>query len=318
MARASHVNSTSTFFRLPLEIRQEIYRHVFGSSVFRLKEQMQPQYMIEDHSYQCDICDEPQGSEGIKAKEHQEILLEATRYLRSNGDNVLQENTYNSVVTALLATSHQIYVEALPVFYGEAHIHFSIKARLPLTLHAFQSHLPLVKHLTLDFSYLIISYDYWQIRFPRAVGETPREIVVREIADTIDFVVKNCPRLRSFALHLLSDIDAGRNDFLHGSLLHDDPGTGVVVEALGKLRVRDTISIIAVAGDGEYARIRTAIAPLDQWTKLRLGSWPERRLVSWPGLTLSEDQIEALQYLLYMDEQRAITMWSYKPPTSKS
>ncbi|MCJ1458778.1 hypothetical protein MMC28_009152 [Mycoblastus sanguinarius] len=167
---------SSSFLQLPPELRQEIYRNVFGCRVFRMKEQIQRQQMM----YQELQEGWPKTFDVPNDREHQDFVLDATRFLRSNGDYVLPENYAHSLVTALLTTSHKIYEEFLPIFYREVYIHFSIRARLPLTIHSLQPHLHHMKHLSIDFSFLHFLQQLHRMRRSFWFGDGVEEDGVKE------------------------------------------------------------------------------------------------------------------------------------------
>jgi hypothetical protein len=84
-------------------------------------------------------------------------------------------------------------------------------------------------------------------------------------------------------------------DFLRSTLDRNvsyNHGKEYTVNALKKLRVGDTITIIALATEESCISLRrtTAMAPLKQWQTLKLGKWP--------GISITGKQIWATKSLI--------------------
>ena len=208
LATVPMAHPSSHFFLLPLELRREVYQYIFSAWAVPLIEQTRGQRLAGPTSPTL-------MSDYDKA--HQDLVLEATRFLRSNGQYVLDDKISNKSWTAIFRTCREIYLEALPKVFREASIRFSIRARLPLTLHCFQDNLPLLRHLSIDFSYLRFA-DKNKIMY-ECLGQKENAID-DEIASCINYIAEKCRSLHTFALHLLSDqCRCGcSNDAVHSSL----------------------------------------------------------------------------------------------------
>jgi len=300
------------FFKLPAELRLKVYAHLFTESTVRLKEQMLPQSTMLDNSTRwCPNC-RMNHHDPARAREHHDSVLEATHFLRSGGQCAVGQDPPTHLV-ALFMACRQMYNEALPLFYREAYFHWSIRTRIPMELSSFQNQLSEMRHLSLDFSYMLLGSE--NRRGERIQREEKTDI---EIAKAISYVAQHCPNLRTFELHLLSDYSHYEecDDFIQGSVDTFYYRTKHTVEALKgiKNKVRDAITIIAVAGKNiqggdEYRVLLEAIAPKKAWSAVEL-----RR--KWPSITLTDDQALSLEHVI--DWGREIRMWSFLPKQSKA
>lgn len=185
------VGSPQHLFRLPLVVRQRIYRLVFPNSTFR--SQMQKIFLIYG----------PQ-----------------------------------SYPKSLLSTCRAIREDASPSFYGKACFHYSLVSILPMTLETSNLRLPILMHLSLDLSCWDLGEELQRVWMEavsdldrrcaekqklRQAGESGNndddqdgdtvQVLIPEYADKhmaacVNTVAANCPFLRTFALHLLSSVDA--------------------------------------------------------------------------------------------------------------
>lgn len=285
-------NSSTHFLRLPLEIREDIYIRVFPCSTFRLSEQI--------------------GSS-------------------------LESTVHETSTTALLMTCHAIYEDATPIFYQEARIHFSMSWKnTSKTIDSTHIRLPLLTHVSIGFCCCRL-FDQYLYRSQR-MQERPcdvKEAADNQIAKCIDSISANCPLLRTFTLHLLSactEYETGLPEWVDGSFLqtvlerptYSLEGSEIIsyssarsMDALKRLTVRDTVSIVAVATEhsperGDMFRFtREAFAPTEDWNTLVLRGWP--------GITLSHAQKSEVNDLLCdLYPCSRIRLWYYQPPGSKA
>lgn len=289
-------NKSSLFFQLPTEIRHDVYGHVFPCSTFR-------------------------------------------SVVGSSGPSVPSTSA-----VALLMTCHAIHQEATPFFYREARIHFSMTwQRLQQSIDRTPIRLPLLVHVSLDFCCLSLHEEYednsermknWhnnpgRYRFPTAEVE---EAVDRQFAHCIDAISTNCPLLQSFTLHLLPCKDRHYvedhfKDILQEVLKSAESCSrpSYTIDSLKKLKVRDTIVVVAAAidelitGYHTYRNVRDAIAPSVDWGMLVLSEWP--------GISLTRDQNMGVKALMVLPEDYVgrslrpnanIHLWYYQPPGSKA
>lgn len=291
-------NQFSPFFRVPVEVRHDIYHQLFPCSKFRYKEH-------------ADDASEPRAP----------FIL----------------------TIAPLTTCYAIHEEATPFFYREARIHYSMSWRHPTrTIDMTTIWLPLLVHISIDFCCLGLRNEYgndskrmaeW-CKSPEEDECPLREIeraVDRQVAECIDSISTHCSLLRSFTLHMLSseseyDDEGEPQIFLQEALeLADGRGRQpLTLGALKKLKVRDTIVVVAVAIDYVqangymYSKVREAIAPLNEWQVLALKEWP--------GISLTEEQDMEMEELkcfaadlpepMFLDAE--IYLWYYQPPGSKA
>ena len=184
-------------------------------------------------------------------------------------------------------------------------MHFSISARLPLSISTLELHLPIIRHLSLDYSFLnTIHSGRYDSRRDHDHGRPDKEM-----AECIEYCIDQCRALRTLTLHVLSDIRCSscNSDLMHIALEHAE----LTPTALCKLKVRDLITIIAVGDSNSYLGVRTAVAPQYDW-KCDM-------FCRWPGMRLTTEQREASEQCL-MDSQYeypAIWAWYHRPPTSK-
>lgn len=291
----SLANMSAPLFRLPLEIRRDIYTHVFPSTTLRLTEQM---------------------------------IVRA-----------FEISVTKTSATALLKTCSALHEEATPVFYHNARMHYSISWQNPEEpIESTRICLSLLRHISIDFSCLVISGELARKTRIEEVeqrniqndaaepAETNKEGISRAqsamenvdkaIAACIDSISANCPLLRTFALHLLSHscFEYGLQDILQNALdgvdSYNNVGTKHTIEALKKLRVRDTIAIIAVATERDYINVLKAITPIKEWQTLKLRKWP--------GISITAKQVRAVASLVCglggtYDDDTDILMWCYRP-----
>ena len=298
------------FFNFSPEIRQEIYIHFFPNSTVRLKEQMLPQRTFvsgvsEEDAHYCEECDSFHANQILTGRYHDDVL-EATRFLRSGGSYDFGEDPPTEVV-ALFMTCRQIHNEALPLFYREAHFHWSMRSRFSTELSLFQAQLPQMKHLSIDFSFLTNATEYRR-------RDDVHKTVDKEIGRIIKYIARHCRGLQTFALHLLSDYWESEDgfDFLHTAIeprIWDD--RLYTNEALARLKgkVRDTVSIISVGPERGYGRLRGAIAPLEKWKSVE--HWHD-----WPDLSVNYEQAGALGFMT--EDDRKVRMWYFVPKSSKA
>jgi len=294
-------NKSSSFFQLPTEVRHGVYGRVFPCSTFRLRRQV------------VGAC-EPQAP--------------------------------STSATALLLTCYAIHEEAVPLFYRAARIHFSMSWREPTeSIILSPIRLPLLVHISIDFCCLGLDDQYeedlerMQFCPNKIIGEDcecPKigieEAADRRVAECINKISTNSPLLQSFTLHLLSSITeyglSGEDKdillYALGSAEYRGCSSSTM-DSLKKLKVRDTIVIVAVAVDYPgtnaymYSGIREAIAPLEEWEFSELSEWP--------GISLTGEQKKDVHKVLEHTEMfnfrktevaAEIRFWYYQPPGSKA
>lgn len=137
---------------LARELRLMVYRHLFQTSgTLRLEEQLPA-------SRSCHSSWKPSECVNDEDRDYQDDVLEATLFLRWTGQlrelAALMEPEYQPITStaAILATCRVIYHEAVPIFYAESPIHFSIRSHLQLEMNSLQPWLLSIKHLSVDFS----------------------------------------------------------------------------------------------------------------------------------------------------------------------
>lgn len=231
----------------------------------------------------------------------------------------------------------------MPYFYQEGHIHFSMSwAESKKTIESTQIQLPFLMYLSIDFSCLGLEarlekrmlrwYEYQSGKDGYDYSDHPEPIAEekadKQIAACIDSITAKCPLLRTFTLHLLSGHyseepyhlwDDSEKDFLREALESEFDRTAHTVQALKKLKVRDTIVIVAVARDHYnaidymYYDVRKVFARVNQWSVLVLRKWP--------GISLTEKQVREVKCLacvMTLDYEPEIRLWYFQPQGSKA
>ncbi len=140
----------------------------------------------------------------------------------------------------------------------------------------------------------------------------------KQVAPCMDTISTNCPLLREFFHHLIffdcPETFYETMDSLQGTLDTYHYRTQHTAEALTNLKVRDTIAIVAVGTDAEYATIRSAVAPLEKWQA--------PNLIRRPGTKPTQAQNHQVSGLLFggwgsYHENIHIKMWYFWPQGSK-
>ena len=236
-----------------------IYVQLFSYGTFRLKEQMRPVSNIRDD---YGILNLPESQISKTWTEKQDNVLEATHFLRSGDEYVLDTIWTPPYTTAILATCKSINEEVTPVFVKVAEVHWSIRAELNLAINALGEKLPWLRHLSIDFSFLrnFTADDFshpFAAWFRRQKAKVQRdsghdfnhdtERSENEIAECLDFVATHCRCLDTFTLHLLSDTcgTCCNVDHINNALLRHMRPSNPVGQALARIHVRDMIAIIA-------------------------------------------------------------------------
>jgi len=142
--------------------------------------------------------------------------------------------------------------------------------------------------------------------------------VDKQVAACTDTISTNCPLLREFSHHLISfdcpETFYKTTDFLQETLDAYHYWNQHSLEALTDLKVRDTIAIVEVGTEDEYATVRNAVMPLEKWQALN----PIKR----PGTKLPQAQDYQVGGLLFggwgsHHENIHIKMWYFWPQGSK-
>jgi len=187
----------------------------------------------------------------------------------------------------------------MPSLYREACIHFPIHDQLPKTIESSSLNLSMLMHLGIEFSCFDLGNQIIDAEIKRykeveqrragmgiylagAVDEEDNNYIVgsdgedtdQQIAACINTIATQCLLLRNFTLHLLSNCISGE-EFLRDSLDNVASRAKHTAEALRTLKVRDTISFIAVASNevdsgAIYINIRQVIALLEEWKTVEL------------------------------------------------
>ena len=178
--------------------------------------------------------------------------------------------------TSILTTCRAIYTEALPLFYANQPFHYSTERNGLFRQPAIpKPYLQWVNHLSIDATITMDSY--------------PNTDAL--IATHVRSIIKHCPKLSTFTLHI---IPGSNNLTRHNMPLSltppcDTPGEmGETAKALRALHPRlDSLSIAIFGGWHTLHDVRKVIADDDHWVE-------GGKRYGWPRLSLTEAQREAV------------------------
>ncbi|MCJ1456133.1 hypothetical protein MMC28_006492 [Mycoblastus sanguinarius] len=221
------------------------------------------------------------------------ILVEtSTRSVLRRRDGVddekLLQDLSRTFNTGLLTTCHRIYEEFLPIFYGSQTFHCSsttgglFKNETCVDRFSYaeirEGPQPLFSDNLHHMAHLSLGIEIYSAHLDR---------VDEVLSGQIDFFMKQCPKLRTFTVHLLYDWSYNSLD---SRLTRDSMTASILYQLRSRL---DRLSIVGLGPYYILEDLRIGVTDKNEVTEKN--EWCYERLSAWPHLSLPLMQVQHIE-----------------------